>query len=204
MHVEVELKYAINQADIAHLLALPLIQQVQQYARTRFLKSIYYDLPNSAILQNGYVLRVRAIDGGYIQTIKTTNQSQNGLHQRKEWNSSVFSFQPDLNAIADPILFSLFKEICGDNPLLPVCETAFERISWDIVSTDDTVVELSLDQGTVCAQGLCEPICEIELELKHGEQKGLFDLSEQLMQVLPLIPENRAKAERGFRLAVTE
>jgi inorganic triphosphatase YgiF len=66
-------------------------------------------------------------------------------------------------------------------------------------------VEAAIDQGEVVADVNGEsrraPICEIELELKHGDAGALNALSAELAQAVHgLRPDDVSKAQRGYRL----
>jgi len=45
----------------------------------------------------------------------------------------------------------------------------------------------------------CEPVCEIELELKEGDVAALYDIALDMLAVAPLRLERRSKSARGFR-----
>jgi inorganic triphosphatase YgiF len=71
-------------------------------------------------------------------------------------------------------------------------------------------VEAAIDQGEVvaevnggspAAQVRRMPICEIELELKRGDEAVLHALAAELGRLVPgLAPDNVSKAQRGYRL----
>jgi inorganic triphosphatase YgiF len=62
---------------------------------------------------------------------------------------------------------------------------------------------VSLDRGVIAAGDRREPICEIELELKDGSPRCLFDLALQIAAALPVRLDNRSKAERGYALCAS-
>jgi len=59
-------------------------------------------------------------------------------------------------------------------------------------------------KGFVVVGDRRQPLTEIELELKAGEETALYDLAVRLADVLPLRLEIMSKAERGFMLAANE
>ena len=67
----------------------------------------------------------------------------------------------------------------------------------------ETRIEAAADQGQVAAVDgkSCEPVCEIELELKEGEVTALYDVALDMLAVAPMRLERRSKSARGFRLA---
>ena len=85
--------------------------------------------------------------------------------------------------------------------LTVVFTTEFDRTSTLLSPAAGKVVEVSLDRGVIAAGDRREPICEIELELKSGTPRCLFDLALEIATVLPVRLDNRSKAERGYALA---
>ena len=62
-------------------------------------------------------------------------------------------------------------------------------------------IEASLDRGRIVAGEARAPVSEIELELKRGEPKHLFDMALALAERAAVRVEPSSKAERGFELA---
>ena len=88
--------------------------------------------------------------------------------------------------------------------LIALFRTDFTRTLWTLV-VDGTQIEAAIDQGEVTADVNGEtrraPICEIELELKAGDEAALHTLAAQLAAELPgLAPDDVSKAQRGYRL----
>ncbi len=73
------------------------------------------------------------------------------------------------------------------------------RRIWNI-RFDDTSIEAVLDEGDILAGDRRTPVCEMELELKSGDARALFDLARQLDAEAPLRLAVLSKAERGHRL----
>ncbi len=61
-------------------------------------------------------------------------------------------------------------------------------------------IELCMDQGEVRTGPRSLPICELELELKSGEPKRLFELALAILEIVPFELETVSKAEQGYRL----
>ena len=58
-----------------------------------------------------------------------------------------------------------------------------------------------LDEGIIAAGGAEKPIEELEVELKRGEPRAIFDLARQIGRTVALRIGVLSKAERGFALA---
>ena len=209
MIMEIELKLLIDPADVASFRRHPLLKRhVIGKPRAQQLTSIYFDTPDFQIKQHGAALRVRRVNGEWIQTLKGGGQVEAGLHQREEWESRVDGPHPDLTALrklAGPGAdwAETFTAPSLVNRLIPVFTTEFRRTAWQLRLADGCEIELALDQGDVRCDAALTPISEIELELKSGDASGLFDFALELQQKVPLRIGNVSKAERGYALHVS-
>lgn len=201
MIIETELKLTIDKAYIDKILHHPLVHQYQQTLPEKYrLYSIYFDTRDHALLDKGYALRIRKRDHRFIQTIKTTNQSHDGLHQRSEWQQDVVGMMPDLALFQSAGLLDKDTQwLKRLDKLEAIFITDMMRTSLELC-IDQSVIELSLDIGKVIAGDLTMDISELELELLKGEQQQLFYFAELLGRDIPLVIENNSKAEYGYRL----
>lgn len=201
MIIETELKLTIDKAYFDKILHHPLLSQYQHTQPEQYrLYSIYFDTQDYALLHKGYALRIRKRDDRFIQTIKTTNQSQDGLHQRREWHQDVAGMIPDLALFRSSELLDIDTQWLKQlDKLEAIFITDIMRISLEL-RIGQTTIELSLDVGKVIAGELSQDITEIELELLEGEQQKLFYCAEILGHDIPLTVENNSKAEYGYRL----
>ena len=200
---EVELKLLIAQGDIERLLHHPVLETVaRRELSPQQLLSVYYDTPDLDLKKHRTALRLRRTGARWIQTVKTEGKVAGGLHERPEWESETAEDTLDFAAIPDPAIRKFFadEKIC--KTLRPVFVTEFTRTSSVLEFAGGDVVELSLDQGEICAEEKRLPISEVELELKAGNPMRLFDLALQLQESISLKLENVSKAERGYRLIV--
>jgi inorganic triphosphatase YgiF len=204
MATEIELKLLIDPADIARLRRHPLLKaHAAGRANTRHLLSIYYDTPELTLHQRQIALRVRRVGARWVQTVKGGGAVRAGLHQRGEWEGDVAHERPDLTKIDSPSLLKLLSSAAVRDRLQAVFTTEFKRTTWLLRWDDGDEVELALDQGEVKSGDKSTPLCEIELELKHGNPARLFLTALELQQTIPLRLENISKAERGYRLNQT-
>ncbi|MRT18218.1 CYTH domain-containing protein, partial [Vitellibacter sp. q18] len=88
--------------------------------------------------------------------------------------------------------------------LVPVFQTRFERRTWRIDLSKKVALWVMIDSGAVISGDKEMPISEVELELAQGDPADLLDFAIALASELPLIPDNRSKAERGFQLFLNE
>src|SRR6185436_12685764 len=167
--------------------------------------AIYFDTPDGALARQGLTLRVREHDGGFIQTVKSAGGDSVGdgtggaALVRGEWEDPVAGASPDPQAPQT----GRFMPAEAADALRPLVRTDIARQTFMLRPNPETRIEAAADQGQVAAVAgdRCEPVCEIELELKEGEVAALYDIALDMLAVAPLRLERRSKSARGFRLA---
>ncbi|WP_157958642.1 CYTH domain-containing protein [Salinicola sp. CPA57] len=204
MSDEIELKLALAPEGPAHLIDHPLLQTMA--SRTVSLGNQYYDTAEGILQSRRVALRVRRQDDRRLQTLKSAAESQGGLSSRGEWEWSIDSAACNaagldlggLRELDHPALSGLDLET-----LRPVFTTDFERRLWRY-QIEGSDIEIALDQGTIHVGDASLPICELELELKHGLPEQLWALAQRLCEPstsgappLPARPANHSKASRA-------
>ena len=191
---ETELKFEIASAALAKLRSHPALAAP---VGASHLRSVYFDTPDRDLRNAGVSLRVRESGGRFVQTVKTRVCA--GLIERHEWEIAVAAERPDPGTLANTPAAEVLGE-AGTRELEPVFSTTVERAVhlWD---RGGSVVEVSVDQGEISTGTGCEPIRELELELKAGRPAALFILAEELSRAAPMRLSFDSKAERGYRLA---
>lgn len=188
---EIELKLQLAEADAAKLRASGSLpgkgRAIQQHA-------VYWDSPEEALAAAGMSLRIRTAGPNRVQTLKTRGTSAAGLFARPEIEHPAKGERPELPEDS-PVL----AVVSDAAELLPLYDVQVLRRTWD-VTTGSTSIEVVLDTGTARSGDRRSPICEIELELKKGDPKAMFDLARKLDQVAPLRLGVLTKSERGTRL----
>jgi triphosphatase len=191
-----ELKFELDGAQSsthagAHWLPAGLAE-----ATPRLLQTIYYDTPKSKLRKRQTALRIRKSGDEFLQTIK-----QDGAEHfaRGEWQQVVDEPRPTSSlARGTPIGHFMAKRRQREK-LVPLFQVDVERRSCDLVKAD-SVIEASLDQGHVEADGVRLPIQELEFELKRGDPSRLFEAARDLVSNAPLRLSFVSKGERGYRL----
>lgn len=204
--MEIELKLL---AEPRHLPALRQLPLLQQYAsappRTLHLRDIYFDTPGLAIRDSNAGLRVRQVEGAWIQTLKGGGSVASGLHSRHEWESLVTGPQPDLAALCMLLdRHSSWSRLLRQPDVAASLEAAFttdiRRTLWELRLPQGDLVEFVLDEGSIECRGEKSSVCEIEIELKSGAPEHLFDFALSLLDAIPLRLSNSSKAARGYGL----
>ncbi len=215
--METEIKLRLQ--NEAELLAVPESSMMSRLImpdsrREMELNNTYYDTAARDLLQNKTSLRLRSEGDLFSITIKSGGSAENELHQRFEWtanlpedwdedlkeglNTSWFKREASSNGDPDAQLQDALKFLKGQ-PLIELCETHFNRVSYDI-GYGDSLMELALDFGELIAGDVKEPVCEMEVELKEGDVRDLVDLSSVIQASISAEPESRSKFARCIKL----
>ncbi len=200
MTTEVELKFLANRdlsADLAQRLAT---YTVLSYTDSH-LANVYFDTEDRRLRGWQCGLRIRTRNGLHEQTIKCGGQAIGGLHQRPEYNLPLEGEWPQLSAFPAEIWPAEANVTALQNDIRPQFRTDFRRQAWRLQLADGCEVELAFDQGYIEASGQQEPLCELELELIHGDALSLFTLARELLSLGNLRLGSVSKAQRGYRLA---
>ncbi|WP_425252283.1 CHAD domain-containing protein [Janthinobacterium sp. NFX145] len=215
--MEIELKLLLAPQDVPRLRAHPLLaQSTQGEPQLLRMHDIYVDTPDLQLCRQQAGLRVRQVEGRWVQTLKAGGTVSGGLHSRHEWEGEVPGPQPDLAALDAAIgrkqpIRALLRQDAIRDALRPVFTTRMERTVWQLRTPQGDEIECVLDQGVIesGADGADSvvrtvPVSEIELELKQGQAASLFDVALALLQDVPLQLGHMSKAERGYRLAASQ
>ncbi len=208
--METELKLLVDPGDVAAFRRHALLKQhAIEKPHQQLLTSIYFDTPDLYFRRHGASLRVRQLDGCWVQTLKGSTAPSAGLYQRDEWETPVESAYPDLGALArlvkhDAGWSGMLADSALAKPLVTVFTTRVKRTIWMLRLEQGDDVELALDQGAVEHDKTHLPISEIELELKSGDPAHLFDFALELQNTVPVKIGSETKAELGFSLCVPQ
>ena len=197
--MEVELKLRVAPDAIRRLAAHPLLKGKGRPVTQR-LRSIYYDTPALDLLKQGIALRVRRENGAWVQTVKGEGTVRAGLHERAESEARVSGPEPDLARIENNTLARALHPPRIRDELKPVFVTDFRRSRRLLSPREGTAIEASIDQGVIRSGEHVNRVSELELELKAGDSRQLYELALKLQQDVPLALENRSKAARGYAL----
>jgi len=199
MAVETELKLRIAPGQLARLKRHALLKTYSiTRPTTRRLQNIYYDTPKLDLHKSEMALRLRHAGRQWLQTLKGGGSVQAGLHRRNEWEVPVNRAALDFSATQE-VEWDEHLRPSLRKKLHPVFVTDFSRNSR-MLDFQGAQIELCMDQGEVRTEQHSVPICELELELKSGEPRLLFELALKILEVVPFELETVSKAEQGYRL----
>ncbi len=196
---ETELKLLVPPGASRRLGAHPLLRGAGR-STTKKLYSLYFDTPDLDLWRQGVALRLRKDGAQWVQAVKGGGEVTSGLHRRVELESEVAGPFPDCTVIDSGAFSGLFSSprLCAR--FQPVFITQFSRTSRIITPRPGIAVEVCIDRGVIKCDDSIEMISELELELKSGAPRYLYELALQLLESVPLRIENRSKAERGYAL----
>lgn len=201
---EVELKLRVDPSQLPALRAHPSIFALSQgRARTRRVRSVYFDTADLDLAHLGLALRVRTEGRSRRQSLKDRGSSQAGLFDRVECESRVAGDRPELERLPDAGLRARTLRALAGKPLEPIFETVVRRTSRRLRDAGHEAV-LDLDHGELVSGERRAPICELELEAEKGEPAWLYALALELAESVDLRIEPRDKAERGWALYTGE
>ncbi|MEO1017846.1 MAG: CHAD domain-containing protein, partial [Pseudomonadota bacterium] len=174
--------------------------------RAQKLHAIYYDTVDQRLRQRGLALRVRKNGRKFTQTLKTDSTNA-AVFDRREWEVEVPGFTPDFRAFDDPEIADRIGLIFPEE-LQPLFETDIRRRVglFDVANPDRTParIELAFDVGVIKTEQQTANVSELELELKAGDTRSLFELAAMIRERTPLRLLTLDKATRGYRLAINE
>lgn len=174
--------------------ALAAIQKGFSGWETIDMETAYFDTPDGELNRRKWMLRRRLENGRAITTVKTPLPDGS----RGEWETEVdFSeAAKELCKLGGPPELAAFWE----KGLIQVCAARFTRRAA-LVTLPRCTVELALDQGSFLAGEREELFCELEVELKDGEEDAAAAFAGCLAAQYGLEPETKSKAQRARDLS---
>jgi triphosphatase len=199
MDQEIELKFIVESQGV-ETLRQQLNTLSAEHVPAAQLLNIYYETADNWLRRHDMGLRIRGHNGRYEMTMKIAGRVVGGLHQRPEYNIDLQ--KPVLALEKLPAEVWPEGKLPADlaSQVHPLFSTDFYREKW-LVDHNQSRIELALDLGEVKAGDHREPICELELELLHGNVEDILDLAEQLLSTGVLRQGSLSKAARGYHLA---
>ncbi|MDM0011318.1 CYTH and CHAD domain-containing protein [Variovorax sp. J22P168] len=176
------------------------------------LRARYYDTEDGALAARHVVLRVRKEDGAWIQTAKAPGELP---VERLEHNVELAPVRagqqpapridrhhgtPVGERIAEALREAGHTDAGAEPVLVPLYGTDVWRTMREMRS-GDALVELAFDLGEVHSGERAQPLCELEIELKHGSASAMLELARRWRGRYGLWLDTVSKSARGERLA---
>ena len=199
METEIEIKFLFSSQFESELYDKIKAQSVIS-SKKQLLHNVYFDTAGNVLRKMDMGLRVRTCDGRSVQTIKTAGRVIGGLHQRPEYNEPIEGLRPELARFNSKIWSTDCDLKMLESELVPIFSTDFERQTWLLEMSDDTLIEVAYDRGFIETTKGKVDISEIELELIKGDEKQLFVFGHQIAKLPHVRLGNVNKAQRGYML----
>lgn len=180
---EIELKFLCEPADLAVVLAAAPPGETQEKA----LVSTYYDTPQGDLRKARISLRIREGGGKRVQTLKRGDGFAREEHEQAISGEGLDLAFPALKDALPPAKRKTLS------PIFTVRVTRRQR-TFDFGGAS---IELAVDEGEVQAGERARRVSEVELELKGGDCRPMFDLARQLSRTAPLYLSFDGKATQG-------
>ena len=191
MGMELEWKYAAT-GDALDAIAAAQPGPWQETA----METRYFDTADGALSARRWTLRLRLEGGRPVVCLKTP--APGGARGEWEWpGSSLPDAVPALIAAGAP---AELAALTAGSHLQEVCAAAFLRRAAT-VELAGSIAELALDQGVLRGGGREAPLCEMEVEHKHGDAAVSAAFAAALAAAHRLQPEPRSKFARALALA---
>ena len=194
---EIELKFHLPSGSRIALEASPALAAAG--SRQHHLVTTYFDTADYLLDRTGLTLRVRRSGNTHTQTVKSRATDRGIAIDRNEWEWQIGQSKPDVGRLATTrALAKAAAAIKGS--LQPVFVTDIRRTIRLLHLDDNTVVEVAIDEGSIEAGPLREPVSELELELKSGSILPVYQLAAELEALAPMWISAESKAARGWHL----
>jgi triphosphatase len=192
---ETEIKFATDSAGLALALNTPLFASASPF-QLHNLRSIYFDTSSGDLRKRKIILRIReSAQNRNALCFKYNSIANDNLFQRIEVEVTSPDLQPDI-ALFDKKTRAALVEIIDDRALERQFEIQIKRRTT-IVKHQSSEIEIALDDGCIIIGEGRFPLTEIELELKSGEEPGLYDFAIKLASELPLRLDFISKSEKA-------
>lgn len=204
--MEIELKYTISDPETAGKIwqDADLKQMEEESTRdSSEFRGTYYDTDDYVLFRNDIAFRMRQEGKKLVASLKWNGKSTGALHEREELNMNLgegsVPEQPDPSVFCESEEGREMQALIGDKPLYCMIQVNVLRRSFRI-DTGDSILELSLDDGSILTKNGSEPVHELEIELFSGEVRDLEEIGRMLEKKYQLQAEQDSKFARGLKL----
>jgi triphosphatase len=200
---EVQLKLVILPSQLPALRLALDEACTKTVPKSSLVTSTYYDLPDRKLWQQSLSLHVQEQNGRRVQVVKGIGSAAawRGMVD-SEWQDPIAADRPDLAA---PETGPHLGAVVGDT-LRPWFKTQIRRTLFKVDLDPSVEIAAALDEGEVSAADgdAAEPVCELQLDLNHGDPAFLYDMALRLLDAAPLRIATQSGPERGYRLSGAE
>ena len=207
-HWETEAKFLIEDATHVGDLIDSLDSYDVQSASATDIVDDYWDTPDWHLFRAGWAYRWRDRSGDKSMTLKSYKLRDGIVQKRQEVERRVLAFPQD---DSHPLVAEHVADGCGglrSRDLRELFRVQTRRRLFDIRLSDDTLVQLGIDQTTITTDGPVKKpapghmtFVELEIELKEGQEESLRQLAAETQQRFGFLTARLSKFERGLQTA---
>ena len=198
MGKETEYKLAVGDLQLLDcILCSRMVTEKQRAPYTYIrMRTTYYDTEDGFLEKRRWMLRLRTENDRSVVTMKTPGEG----HTRGEWEVESDYLDEALEKLA---ALGAPQELAALQPdtLAPICGASFTRITAELRLSEDTACMICGDVGELTGGGKSALLCELELELKHGNEAELTAFAQKLMETYHLSEQPLSKLQRARALA---
>ena len=162
------------------------------------MQTTYFDTPDGALSARHITLRQRLENGSRVCTVKTPLPDGSRGEWELVWDDPE-TMVPELCKLGAPKELLLLT----GSGITAVCGARFSRRACT-VEGDGWALEIALDRGILTGGSRQIPLCELEVELKSGDDAAAVAFAQALAAQYGLQPEPRSKFRRAQALAKGE
>ena len=197
---EIELKFGLTEAAAATVDAVLR----ERGARSEELESRYWDSADRRLAHASLSLRLRRVSDGWEQTVKAAGPSpaerlEETVARPGDWGELAPTPEIWLHAgsEAGALVDAMLTKRGGKLVPLELVHTTVVRRSTLGAEARGADLEVSLDRGTIRAGERSLPLCEVEVELKHGDVAPLIAVGRANIDTHGMWLSTISKAMRG-------
>ena len=198
MGKETEYKLAVGDLQLLDCILCSRTVMEKQRAPYTYIRmrTTYYDTEDGFLEKRRWMLRLRTENDRSVVTMKTPGEG----HTRGEWEVESDYLDEALEKLA---ALGAPQELAALQPdtLAPICGASFTRITAELRLSEDTACMICGDVGELTGGGKSALLCELELELKHGNEAELTAFAQNLMETYHLSEQPLSKLQRARALA---
>ena len=187
---EFELKYRANPEQIQK------IREKYGDFTSISMETTYYDTFDLKLMMHHWTLRRRMENGVSVCTFKKPLDDGS----KAEWEVEAPSIMEGVMKLCqNGAPWELMR--CCAGGVQQVCGAKFTRLAKTI-TLDGCTVEIALDRGVLKGANKEIPLCEVEVELKTGEDAAAVAFAALLAEEFGLTVEKKSKFARALALAM--
>ena len=169
-------------------------------AETRYeMDARYYDTQTGLLASQRAGLRLRLENGHGVCCLKCGGGVSGAAHLREEYECPADSIETGVAALPGAGAPETLCRALLESGVVEICRVRFTRRAF-LLHEPKMTAELALDCGTLSRGEQTAPLCEIELELKSGDETDFLAQGDALADMFSLLPEPKTKLARAAAL----